>query len=353
MYTLMILFLIFIPVIAVVFIAALIRAQHREMLSAVNPEKLAEFDGEKRRSAIAGLIILGPIFLLFLILAFFATNHPIADPKTAPSPSPTVLFRGSSDRNSTPVSSAPLSVPVDDAIRANPLTASLTPAETEFLWNGLGIRVNKVEFADSIQDHWGDTKNADPEAVFVVLDLTVRNNRDKGYGFVPQNSLKLVVGDKEIDCADLGGISYVDNIEPTLSAHRKGYFEVPKAILTNPFVIRFSEFWEKGHDLAINVAAKPSFVRYSTNEDGATAIAIATPASLTEKATPATPPASATDTADIIPVTEEQRAEWKRVAEADKKERELLEKQEAERRKTYRATSEKQDSVVGAKPAAQ
>jgi hypothetical protein len=333
--------ILFILVIAVVFIAALIRAQHREMLSAVNPTKLAEFDREKRRSAIAGLIILGPIFLLFLIFAFFATNHPIAGPKTAPSPSPTVLLRGSSDRNSTPVSSAPLSVPVDDAIRTNPLTAFLTPAETDFSWNGWDIKVNQVQFADSLY-RWANSKTADSEAVFVILDLTVRNTKDKGTTFIPQNEMKIVAAGKEIDCADLEsrGDWYLNNIEPTLSGHRRGYFEVPKALLTNPIRIRFSEFLEKSHDLAVNVAAKPSVVRYSANEEGsALATASNTPASLARE------PA-------LIPVTEEQQAEWKRVAEADKKERELLAKQEAERRKAYAAKPEP-DSVVGAKPLTQ
>jgi hypothetical protein len=63
----------------------------------------------------------------------------------------------------------------------------------------------------------------DSKTVFVVLDLTVKNNEDKGASFVPQNMLKLVVGCKEIYCADLEGTgeSYTDNLEPTLSGHRK------------------------------------------------------------------------------------------------------------------------------------
>jgi hypothetical protein len=73
-------------------------------------------------------------------------------------------------------------------------------------------------------------------------------------------------------------------LAPTLSSQRKGYFEVPKALLTNPFVIRFSEAWEKSRDLTVNVASKSSVDRNSANkEEFAPATSETTPAS--EKAT--------------------------------------------------------------------
>jgi hypothetical protein len=257
-------------------------------------------------------------------------------------------FRGYSHRDSPTIALLP-ALPVDDAVRANPLIASLTPTETHFSWNGWGIKVNQLQFADSIETRWRD-KTADREAVFVVLDLTVQNNKDKGVSFIPQNMLKVVVGGKEIDCADLENKeeSFVDNLEPTLSSHRKGYFEVPKALLTNPFVIRFSQVWEDSHDLTVHVASRSSVQKnFANKEEFAPATSVALPASVTEKA------AAIPVTEEPPSVTEEQRAAWKRFADEDKKERELLKKQEAKRRAAYEAAKREQDSIVGAKPAPQ
>jgi hypothetical protein len=65
-------------------------------------------------------------------------------------------------------------------------------------------------------------------------------------------------------------------------------------------------------------------------------------------------PSAMTEKATTISATEEQRAAWKRFAEEDKKERELLKEQEAKRRAAYEAKRHEQDSViVGAKPAPQ
>jgi hypothetical protein len=188
----------------------------------------------------------------------------------------------------------------------------------------------------------------------------VKNNEDKGAYFIPQNTLKVIVAGKEIDCADLEGTgeSYTDNLEPTLSGHRRGYFEVPKALLTNPFVIRFSEVREKIFDLTVDVASK-TFVEKSSDhkEDLAPATSVATPATATEGRTPSSvaSPATVTEKAIIIPVTEEQRAAWKRFADEDKKERELLKQQEAKRRADYEAEAKRRgpDLVIGAKPAPQ
>jgi hypothetical protein len=48
----------------------------------------------------------------------------------------------------------------------------------------------------------------------------------------------------------------------------------------------------------------------------------------------------------------QQEARWKQFKEADRKERELLQKQEAERKARYEAEPE-QDSIIGATPAPQ
>jgi hypothetical protein len=64
-------------------------------------------------------------------------------------------------------------------------------------------------------------------------------------------------------------------------------------------------------------------------------------------------PVSVTEKATALSVTEEQRAEWKRIADEDKKERELLKQQEAKRRAAYEAKRQQDSVVVGAKPAPQ
>jgi hypothetical protein len=79
------------------------------------------------------------------------------------------IFRASSHTDSYAVAPLPVSFPVDKEIRENPLTASLTPAETNFSWNGWGIQVNRLQFADIVaQSHWRGAKTANSEAVFVV-----------------------------------------------------------------------------------------------------------------------------------------------------------------------------------------
>jgi len=84
----MILLLILFIVIALLLIHARMKRQHREMLSALNPDKLRELDeiegGKNRR----GLIALGCI-LAFFLLAYACTllaPHP-------PAKAPTVTYR--------------------------------------------------------------------------------------------------------------------------------------------------------------------------------------------------------------------------------------------------------------------
>ena len=78
----------------------------------------------------------------------------------------------------------------------------------------------------------------------------------KGSTFIPQNALKIVVGDNEFDAADLdgNGESYVSNIEPTLSRDRKCYFELPLGVVKDSFIIRFAGFLTEAKDITISIS---------------------------------------------------------------------------------------------------
>jgi ABC-type Fe3+ transport system permease subunit len=76
----MILFLILFIVIALLLIRGQMKRQHREMLSALNPEKLRELDEIEREKNRRGLIAFGCIMVV-LLLAYacsLLTPHPPA-----------------------------------------------------------------------------------------------------------------------------------------------------------------------------------------------------------------------------------------------------------------------------------
>jgi hypothetical protein len=118
----------------------------------------------------------------------------------------------------------------------------LTPLRTELNWAGWAIKINQIYFTDTVEAFRREI--ADEDSVFVYLDLTVQNNSNEGARFIPQNDLKIAIGDKVFDAADLEdyskGISYTGNIEPTLVRNRKCYFELPQALLKDSFILQFS-----------------------------------------------------------------------------------------------------------------
>jgi hypothetical protein len=138
--------------------------------------------------------------------------------------------------------------------------ASMAPAtcfgQNEFNVDKWHIRMDGLQYVTQFLD-FGQIKNANPDAIFIVVNMSVRNDADKGEAFFPQTILKLLVNGKEIDCADLE--SNLENIEPTLTVNRRGYFEVPKAFLNSQMVIRFQDGWlGKPYELAINQAKTSS-----------------------------------------------------------------------------------------------
>jgi hypothetical protein len=68
--------------------------------------------------------------------------------------------------------------------------------------------------------------------------MTVRNSSHQGQSVVPQNKVKIVIDDNSFDGEDLdAGSDYVRNIEPTLSRQRECYFELPRALVKDSFLL--------------------------------------------------------------------------------------------------------------------
>jgi hypothetical protein len=131
--------------------------------------------------------------------------------------------------------------------------ADLVPDKTQLTWNSWDIKVRNIFVSKSV-DQIQQVSAAD-DTVFVVLALTVQNNSHEGARFIPQNAIKIVIGDDKIDAADLGDEdwSYAKNIEPTLIRDRACYFEVPKALVKDSFIVRFSAFLTETQDINVTV----------------------------------------------------------------------------------------------------
>src|SRR6516165_4095037 len=84
------------------------------------------------------------------------------------------------------------------------LTVKSFAQTTEFELDNWRIRVNSIQYETQVRGTFGIVKNANPDAIFVIVDLTVRNDENRGDAFYPQVWLKLLVAEKEIDGEDLG-----------------------------------------------------------------------------------------------------------------------------------------------------
>jgi hypothetical protein len=137
---------------------------------------------------------------------------------------------------------------------------TLTPEVTQLEWEGWSIKIDQLNFKSSIE-RYGE-KKAGSDSIFVHLAMTVKNNKNRGEAFIPQNALKIVIGGNEYDAQDLdvGAISYMDNIEPTLVRDRLCYFELPTNQLRNSLILRFKQFLteEKTVKVAIGDAPEPA-----------------------------------------------------------------------------------------------
>ena len=146
------------------------------------------------------------------------------------------------------------------AIFAARIVAASTPALTlsgphELEWTDWGVKINHLEFTDTVT-RYGAEKQADADSTFVYMDLTVTNISHKGSTFIPQNTLKIIVGDNAFDAEDLDGrgVSYVSNIEPTLARERECYFELPRRVVKDSFIIRFAGFLTEAKDISITIS---------------------------------------------------------------------------------------------------
>jgi hypothetical protein len=131
----------------------------------------------------------------------------------------------------------------------------LTPDQTQFQWDHWEIKINSLELATSVTRFKEATAPAD-DSLFVVLRLTVKNSDHYGKTFVPQNDIKIVIGEDAFDAADLDEHSeYIHNIEPTLIRERDCYFEVPKAVFKDSFTLQFSGLLIEPQDIHVSISA--------------------------------------------------------------------------------------------------
>ncbi len=146
------------------------------------------------------------------------------------------------------------------AILAARIVAASTPAlilsgPHELKWTGWGVKINHLEFTDTVT-RYGVEKHPDADSTFVYMDLTVTNLGHKGSTFIPQNTLKIIIGDNEFDAEDLDGEGggSISNIEPTLARQRECYFELPLMVLKD-FIIRFGESPTEAKDISITISS--------------------------------------------------------------------------------------------------
>jgi hypothetical protein len=134
---------------------------------------------------------------------------------------------------------------------------TLTPEVTQLEWDGWLVKIDGLNFKPSIERY--GVKKAGPDSVFVHLAMTVRNNKNHGGAFIPQNALKIVIGGNEYDAQDLdvGAVSYMDNIEPTLVRDRLCYFELPTSQVGNSLILRFKQFLTEEKTVKVAIAEAP------------------------------------------------------------------------------------------------
>ncbi len=154
-----------------------------------------------------------------------------------------------------PFAVAIASLPIANYAQAQSKT--LTPEVTQLQWNGWLVKIDELNFKSSIERY--GVKKAGPDSIFVHLAMTVRNNKNHGEAFVPQNALKIMIGGNEYDAQDLdvGAASYMDNIEPTLVRDRLCYFELPTSQVGNSLTLRFKEWLTEEKAVKVAIADAP------------------------------------------------------------------------------------------------
>jgi hypothetical protein len=92
------------------------------------------------------------------------------------------------------------------AVLAAGLLAVSAPAQSLyrapfFYWDKWGTLLD-IGYTDSVT-RFGEKKSADAYSVLVYMQLGVMNGAHEGRGFIPQNCIKIIIGDDEFDAADL------------------------------------------------------------------------------------------------------------------------------------------------------
>jgi hypothetical protein len=145
------------------------------------------------------------------------------------------------------------------AILAAGMFAASSPAQTlngphNLQWAGWEVKINVLGFTDTVT-RYGEEQKADADSIFVSMDLTVTNISHKGSRFIPSNTLKIIVGENAFDAANLGkGGDYLSNIEPTLARERECYFELPRSVVKDSFIIRFAGLLAETKDINISIS---------------------------------------------------------------------------------------------------
>jgi hypothetical protein len=134
---------------------------------------------------------------------------------------------------------------------------TLTPEVTQLEWDGWAVKIDGLNFKSSIESY--GVKKAGPDSIFVHVAMTVRNNKNHGEAFIPQNALKIVIGGNEYDAQDLdvGAVSYMGNIEPTLVRDRLCYFELPTSQVGNSLTLRFKQWLTEEKTVKVAIANAP------------------------------------------------------------------------------------------------
>jgi hypothetical protein len=133
--------------------------------------------------------------------------------------------------------------------------AKAEATDIQLSWGDWGIIICEPKLTTSVT-RYNQEQEAGPSSVFLYLKLWVTNHSHGGATFIPQNTLKIIVGENEFDAADLDGDgeSYVRNIEPTLGEYRKCYFELPRKLVSDSFILRFGGFLAETKDVTISIS---------------------------------------------------------------------------------------------------
>jgi tetratricopeptide (TPR) repeat protein len=137
----------------------------------------------------------------------------------------------------------------------------LIPAALELQWEGWDVKITGLYLTDNVKTYYGE-KTSQDDSIFVCLGLTVKNNNNHGESFIPQNNLKIIIGNNTFDAEDLDqGAEYTENIQPTLTRRRNCYFELPRSQTQGSFTLQLGGLLANKYNLEVCVV-KPEAASY-------------------------------------------------------------------------------------------